>query len=597
LTDGVGRDLAERVKEAVDIVDVISETIPLRRAGKRYAALCPFHPEKTPSFFVNPERQFFYCFGCGAGGDVIQFIMKHRGLSFAEAIRYLADRYGISIPERSTSSNRSSSQKNEYLDLLEKAKNFYHHTLLYDSNGKKALDYLKSRGIPEKLIRDEELGYAPDDWDALVQHFRQGGLDTKLGEEAGLFVTSSKGSLYDRFRNRVIFPIRDTRGRVVAFGGRSIDGSDPKYLNSPETPVYRKRALLYQLDRAERACRSAKKGERHVFLVEGYMDALAFHRVGEYRVVATLGTAFTAQQARLLRRIADEVILVYDGDDAGKRAMLRIFPFLIQERLKCSCIVLPDGLDPDDFLSQRGWDEFELLVAKRTDLGRFVIDEHVKIWDGSATGKLEILHELFLLFQNIADPLLQSEYMRLVTERLDVSPDVISKQFRKWRGVKAKVSLPAESDLVVTSTSEEGLVKLLIKYPYFVKEISEHDFNRLLDTVTSAHGTILRGVREEWLFRKDEFDIQRVYERIDDQVAKAVLSRYMVEDSVYGNTEQAFAFFKDYLAACLKKSITVQREKLKERLSEAEQRGDFQAIRDLLRQLQTLDCHFNKGGK
>ncbi len=585
------RDLVERIKEAVDIVELISEVVPLKRSGRRYSGLCPFHSEKTPSFFVNPDEQFFYCFGCGAGGDVIKFVMKHRGLDFREAIKYLIDRYNIPVDVTGDKYGGIDSRK-RYLEVIQKAQSFYHEILLYDSKGKEALEYLNNRGIGLDIIKSQKLGYAPPEWDSLLNYFKQNNISVEDGVAVGLFSTSSKGSFYDRFRNRVIFPIRNTQGYTVAFGGRSLDGSDPKYLNSPETPIYRKRTLLYQYDIAVDACR--KHGQSSfVFLVEGYMDALAFHRAGEYRVVATLGTAFTDQQARLLKRLADEVILVYDGDTAGRKAMIRIFPFLLKERIKSSCILLPDGMDPDDFLRDKGLDDFNQLVENRVDLIRFVVDEYASSWDGTTTGKMHVLSELYSLFKDVSDPLLYRECAEIISWKLDVPSDVVIEQFRVWdrrgrrRGISSGETSLSASEYVSSGTGEK-LVRILVRYPELLVRV-EDIRDELVENLPKPLASVFLGLYEEWKnSEKGDLDIHRVYERIDDDSGREILARFTMEDDEYSGKDIAGVFLDDYVAAFCRKTRIMNRERIKQKLYEAEEKGDFDSVRVLIDQLRTI---------
>ncbi len=585
------RDLVERIKEAVDIVELISEVVPLKRAGRRYSGLCPFHSERTPSFFVNPDEQFFYCFGCGAGGDVIKFVMKHRGLDFKEAVKYLADRYNIPINITGNKQDGGDSRK-RYLEIIRKAQSFYHEILLYDSRGKEALDYLNSRGIGLDIIKAQKLGYAPSGWDSLLSYFKQNGISIEDGVAVGLFSASSKGSFYDRFRNRVIFPIRNTRGDTVAFGGRSFDGSEPKYLNSPETPIYRKRALLYQYDIAINACK--KQGQSgFVYLVEGYMDALAFHRVGEYRVVATLGTAFTDQQARLLKRLADEVVLVYDGDTAGRKAMIRIFPFLLKEKIRSSCVLLPDGMDPDDFLKSKGLDGFNQLVENRMDLIRFVVDEYASLWDGTATGKMHVLSELYSLFRDVNDPILYRECAEIISWKFNVPPDVVIKQFSLWdrqgkrRKASDEASLPV-SECVLGGT-EEKLIKILVRYPELLARVEDAK-DELIENLPESLSSVFRGLYEEWKNSGEgDLDIRRVYDRIDDESGREILARFTMEDDEYSGRDIAGVFLADYIAAFRRKARRIiPRERIKQKLCEAEERGDFDSVKALVNRLRTI---------
>ncbi|MCX7823238.1 MAG: DNA primase [Syntrophobacterales bacterium] len=608
----------ERIKEVSDILDIVGEAVTLRRAGRYYLGLCPFHAERTPSFYVDPQRQLFHCFGCGVGGDVIRFVMQHRGLSFPEAIEFLAERYNVSI---SKTLSESTSSKSTLLKYMTVAEEFYYQQLRYAPEGSVAREYLRKRQISDPIIEEQRLGYAPKSWDALVRHFQKNGLDLRKGAELGLFgvsVNRSGEKFYDRFRHRLIFPIRNSTGQVVAFGGRTLEdepssGNEPKYLNSPESELYRKRTILYQFHLAQEACRKEK---RQVILVEGYMDALAFHRMGFYRTVATLGTALTPQQARLIKRIADEVVMVYDGDEAGRKAMIRNFPVLVNEGLKTSCIVLPEGMDPDDFFRHHLMEDFETLMESRKDMGEFVIQEITKGWDGSTSGKLKILSELFSYFEPLGQPVIQSEYLKLAGKALNLNEEVVLKQFKSWlASSKHRVSPPKtlhkrnSKDLVssceITSSLEEEILKIIMAYPHLVERVFSKDCWRFFienlleeenkeEVLSRPMYLIFRAIHEEWLefsknpWNKNWFCIDHICNRIGDAKAQGLFSRMAFECKFYDNEETALMLLNDYLGAFEKKIIKIRRERLIRELAEAEKKGDFESIKITLQKIQSL---------
>ena len=614
--------LVEKIKEAADILDIVGEVVNLRRAGRYYSGLCPFHAEKTPSFFVDPHRQFFHCFGCGAGGDVIKFVMQHRGLSFSEALEFLADRYNIRIE---TGRPKTESSRTALLfRYMAIAEEFYYRQLRYSSEGSIAREYLKKRQIDDRIVEEQRLGYAPQSWDALVRHFKEQGLDLQKGVELGLFgIASSNHSgerFYDRFRNRLIFPIRNARGQVVAFGGRTLEEgnshNEPKYLNSPETDLYRKRTILYQFHLAQEACRK----QRQVILVEGYMDALAFHRAGFYRVVATLGTALTPQQARLIKRIADEVVLVYDGDEAGKKAMIRNFPVLAQEGIQASCVVLPEGMDPDDFLRKYSLDDFQNLMNSRMDLGEFVITETLNSWDGSTSGKMKVLSELFPYLEAIPHPVVRAEYIKTAGLRLGIADEVINEQFKLWRKTSTDREKPEAlppNPIKITPRNkpltklthnptncvfslEEEIIKILVAYPHLAEKAFEKDCwqffldNLPEDTSTKVTWQILKAFQEEWLeisqneWNKNKFCVDRIYDRIKDPKARDLFSKMIFENKFCGNETTACLFLNDYLGALQKQVFKLRRSQLMRELAEAERKGDNEAIKSTLQKIQRL---------
>lgn len=358
----ISEEILEKVKEHNDIVDVISETVKLKRAGRNFTGLCPFHNEKTPSFSVSPEKQIYKCFGCGEAGNVITFIMKNRNMPFIEAVKYLADRVNIHIDTNRRSEDPKAKKRNLLYNVNVAAARFFYSNL---KKSKVAKDYFLRRGIKEETITKFGLGFAMDSWNSLLNHLKRLGFKEELLDEAGLISTSVKtGKKYDRFRNRVIFPVFNYRGKVIGFGGRVLDDSKPKYLNSPETLIFQKGTNLYGLNFALKG----KMNERYFIIVEGYMDLISLHQQGITNVVASLGTALTPEQARLLKRYADKVIISYDADVAGQTATLRGLNILRDAGFDVRVLNIPDGKDPDDFIRSNGKEAFLGLVKNAESL-------------------------------------------------------------------------------------------------------------------------------------------------------------------------------------------------------------------------------------
>ncbi len=595
-------DLAALVKQAADIVDVIGRVVSLRRAGHRHVGLCPFHQEKTPSFHVDSENQFFHCFGCGQGGDVLTFVMKHQNLTFGDAIRYLADRYHVVLPETSTStavtSEASRKDRDALYRVVEAGADFFYGQLHHSSAGRAARDYLKKRGIPEQIVEVERLGFAPDLWDGLLNHLDRSGFDLKLAEKVGLLTRSARDKVYDRFRHRLIFPIRDEQNRVVAFGGRSLprDGAseqrsavsarseEPKYLNSPESLLYHKGRMLYQIARAREACRN----NRQVVLVEGYMDLLAFHVHGFHRVVATLGTALTAHQVRLLARMADEVVLAYDGDEAGEKAMLRALPLFLEQELTVSCIRFPDAMDPDDFLRAYGADGLERILSEREDLGRFAIGKTLDRWDGSTGGKARIVNELKPLLQSVRQPVLHSDYVRMVAERLSTSEGAVQDQIGRERGRRAPVQGASRKvfreRVDEPGSLEESIVRLMIHYPGFIGEVGRSG------AIDHFGDTMIRRLAEALVKSphppSGSFNASEVFLHLEDPELKALLTRFMMESGELADVE---THLRDWLQAlCEFKPRRSRLCALSEALDQAQRDGNMVEVKALLGQIQSL---------
>lgn len=340
------RDVIGEIKKRLDIVDIIGDYVQLRKVGKNYRALCPFHNEKTPSFYVSPERQAYHCFGCGKGGDVFTFIMETEGISFPQALERLAKRAGVALPKNATPRT-----KGDLSEIMELALKFYRDAL-YGPSGEVARSYLKRRELPAEAWETFELGWAPPSWDYLWQSLQKHGVTLELAEKCGLVLVGSR-TPYDRFRGRIMFPVRDVSGKLVAFGGRLVVGEGAKYINSPESELFQKRSCLYLLERAKKAMRSCGRS----ILVEGYMDAIRLQISGFHEAVASLGTSLTEEQAKLLQRFAGRCYICYDADTSGQEASLRGMYVLQREGLQVNVVVLPRDVDPDQLLLQENGKE------------------------------------------------------------------------------------------------------------------------------------------------------------------------------------------------------------------------------------------------
>jgi DNA primase len=356
----ISEDVVQKVKEANDIVDVISENVKLRRSGRYYIGLCPFHHEKSPSFTVTPDKQIYKCFGCGEAGNVVTFIMKNRNVSYTEAIEILASRVNIDITYDDKARNDEKDANDKYLKLNREAAKYFYIGL---QRSNRALDYLRNRGIMSETIKKFGLGFAPDSWNSLMNYLKKFGYSELDLLNCGLVLKSEKGTYYDRFRNRIMFPIFDVRGKVIGFGGRVMDDSKPKYLNSPETKVFKKGTNLYGLNYAIR-----NNNNRSLIIVEGYMDCISLHQHGIANVVASLGTALTPYMAKLLKRYADKVIMSYDADTAGINATLRGLDILKKEGLDIRILTVPEGKDPDEYIRKNSKEAFQRLVDSSLSL-------------------------------------------------------------------------------------------------------------------------------------------------------------------------------------------------------------------------------------
>ncbi len=363
-------DLLDRL----DIVEVIDRRVGLKKSGRNFTACCPFHEEKTPSFSVNQEKQFYYCFGCGAGGNAIGFIMDYERMDFPRAIEVLADTAGLEVPREASAFQEQPQQKKNIYTILEKAAVYYQQQLKEHPQKQRAVDYLKARGLSGEIARDFDMGYAPPGWDNLLNHLGQSDEDRQLLIDGGMLIEKEEeNKLYDRFRDRIIFPIRDNRGRVIAFGGRVLGDDKPKYLNSPETPVFHKSKELYGLYQSRKANRQLQR----LLVVEGYMDVVALAQHGINWSAATLGTATSTDHLNRVFRQCPEVIFCFDGDEAGRKAAVRALDSALpamEDGRRARFLFLPQGEDPDSMVRAIGASNFIRLVEKAEPLEEYLFN-------------------------------------------------------------------------------------------------------------------------------------------------------------------------------------------------------------------------------
>ncbi len=420
------RDNVAEVKAAIDIVEVAARYVDLKPAGgARFKALCPFHREKTPSFHIMRDRQIFHCFGCGKGGDVLTFVQEMEGIEFREALEQLAERAGVKLEYR----GGSNAGQQDSRTLLFKAASFagkFYRSQYQGAQGAAARDYVAKRHLRPETIDKFGLGYAPEGWQSLVDAARKDNIGEALLESAGLTKRGNSGGMYDRFRHRVMFPIRDVSGKAVAFGGRTLADDPAKYLNSAESPIYKKSKTLYGLFEAREALRQSQEA----IIVEGYFDLMRCFDAGIENVVATCGTALTDDQARTIRRYAANALVVFDGDAAGIRAALRSVGILCAAGLTVRALVLPDGLDPDDFIYRDGAEAFRKLASEAPGFVPFYVRMNGDR-TGSIEGRTTVAKELFDVLRGLDDPLRQDEYLKLVAVELGLDEYRCRETFRK----------------------------------------------------------------------------------------------------------------------------------------------------------------------
>ncbi len=437
-------ELIEEIRVNNDIVDVVSEYVQLDKKGKNYFGLCPFHKEKTPSFSVEAGKQIFYCFGCGKGGNVVHFISLAEKLDYIESIRFLADRAKIALPEDNDEKQLEKSRKRQLVSNINLIAARYFNDVLNSKQGEKGAAYLAKRQISGSIARRFGLGYSTEDWDGLYKHLMEQGIKDDDALLSGLVLKSSKGTIYDRFRGRLMFPIFDVRGNVIGFGGRVLDNSLPKYMNSPETVVYSKGKHLYALNYAKNS--ESKK----LIVVEGYMDAISLHQNGINNAVASLGTALTESQGRMLKKYSEEIIISYDADTAGQAATQRGLELLNDIGCNVKVLTVPDGKDPDEYIRKNGVEGFRKLASDALSLVEYKIRVLRKEHDLSTTdGRIAFLNNAAAVLAKVDNVMEREMYIKKLSIEYEVSEEaILTEILRRTRPAgkqRIKVISPVES--------------------------------------------------------------------------------------------------------------------------------------------------------
>lgn len=458
-----GPSVADRVKQQADIVRVVSDYLPLKKAGQNFMGRCPFHNEKTPSFAVHPVKQIYHCFGCGVGGDVFKFVMEMEKLEFMDAVRLVAEKCGIAAPARrarSPEERREQGQRKLLLEMHGAAAEFFQRQLRASPEGGVAVGYLEDRGLDRAAIERFGLGYAPSGGEVLLRHLR-GKFPEKVVEVSGLISRDATGRPYDRFRKRVMFPIANDAGRVVAFGGRALGEEMPKYMNSPETPIYVKSGVLYNFHAAKESIRQLG----FAVMVEGYMDAIAVVRAGVTNVVASCGTSLTENQLRLVGRFTRRIVMNYDPDTAGQTATERSLALLLEQGFDARVLRLPGGADPDKFIREQGAAAYQKLLAGAPAFLEHLIERALSAAgaEGStAEGKLRAVNFLLPYLQKLPDRLLRSEWASRVAQGLKIDEPMLRDTLKKAAAERrSEVKLRPELAPPATKPAERRLIQLL----------------------------------------------------------------------------------------------------------------------------------------
>jgi DNA primase len=565
-------EIIDQVRQASSIVEIASQYTTLKRRGRKWVGLCPFHNEKTPSFTVDEDKQLYHCFGCGVGGDIFSLLMERENLTFPEALKSLAERYHVPLPARQRVRPEVLKLEEKLFKANELALGYFRKNLVATAEGKKALEYLKKRGLSDETIQALKIGYAMNSWTALIDFFQSKDVPVSLLEKGGLALPGSRTDEYrDRFRGRIIFPIFSLTGRVVAFGGRTVVGAEPKYLNSPETPLYSKGKLLYGLNLTKDAIRQ----EGTAILVEGYTDFSSLYQAGIRNVVASLGTALTPWQVGQAVRFASHLVVNYDGDHAGRTAAARAVPLGLEKGLNIDVLVLPDGQDPDAFLKKHGRDRYLALMKKTVPGLDFLIDSH------TAGARMDIPEEkgkvaraVVREIEKVPDPVARNEYLRRASSKLGVPEELL----RNIVGVKAQNTSPEESGLFCPA--EKRLFQILMAdpslAPYVFSECGEEVF---------------QGLRSEPAFQYIlgcfKQDLDWSFPGLQGKVPPALLAlltRALFEKTSGGSVEEA----QECLKSLRKVQLQNRLKDIQAKITRSEKKGEKEELLTLLYEKQDV---------
>ena len=580
----LSEEKVSEIRDRSSIQEVVSDYVTLKKTGKNYKGLCPFHSEKTPSFMVNEEKQIFHCFGCGEGGDVFTFLMKAGQFSFPQAVEELAKRYGVQLPSRelSATQNKEMAKREALFHINQIASEYFHDLLTKRREGEEGRKYLSQRGISQEVIVEHRLGTSTDRWDGLVQYLQEKKVSLELAWELGLIFPKKREGWYDAFRGRILFPIFDLHQRIVGFGGRVIREGQPKYLNSPESSIYHKGEVLYGLQVAKRYATE----KDCVIIVEGYFDLLTLHQYGLNHSVATLGTALTTQHIRTLKRYTKNLITIFDADQAGIQATLRSLPLFLEEEVAGKTIVLPKGEDPDGFLRKGNLEDFGKRAERAVPLIDFFFERLMKTTDvKSIDGKVSVAKEGVALLGKIPDKIRRDFYTKALAERLDVKESFLYEMLRFSPKEPSKVGEDFRKSSMERSfpKSEEIVVRLMVHHPEVIPTISKEG------VVKEFESPILQKIAEalEDLYqRKGRLDLPEALANFEEDL-KGRLCEFAFQESGLEGGDQG-KILQDCIQKIREKRLKKEKGELLKRIKEAEKQQEEKRLVPLLKERQEL---------
>jgi DNA primase len=582
LKEHIPEDKINEIKSRANIVDLVSEYVTLKKAGRNFVGSCPFHKEKTPSFTVNTEKQIFYCFGCGEGGNVFTFLMKIDNMSFPEAVRHLAGKMGVVITTRRISSaEKAKTSLREGLKLVNQLAAGHFSKNLFSEAGNRVRRYLGERGIKDSVIKEFNLGYSMDGWEHLKGFFKGRNIPFELVEEAGLIIPRSSGGFYDRFRGRLIFPIEDIGGNVVAFGGRIIGDGEPKYLNSPESPIYVKGKILYGLDKTKDDIRK----KDYAILVEGYLDLLSLRSSGIFNVVATLGTAVTREHVSLIRRYTRNLVVIFDPDEGGKNALERSLKLFLEGNLHTRIVVLPDGHDPDEYVRKFGKEALDEIIASSQSMVDYYIEKVIgggEIFEEN----LDSIRDAVSFISNIDDAIQRNLFIKRVSEKLSIDQGLLKKEISRKLSPRKVTGEDVFSKKKTGGVDEVelGLIHLVLEYPYKIPEVVD---GKVLDYFMSADLKKLGNVLAQSYNRRGKLNVSDVVNGLEDGVVKERILKLIMTESPYDATvlDRVFA---DSVKRIKQKWYKGERKSLNRKLVNAQEMNDQKLWSTLLMEKERL---------
>lgn len=559
----ISQNIIDEIRDKADIVEILSSYIPLKRAGRNFKALCPFHHEKTPSFMISPDKQIFHCFGCGEGGNVFNFVMKYERLNFRETLEVIAKKAGYNIPA-DTAEHKEKSLINKLFDVNELAASFFHFNLLKGGSAVVARDYLNQRAVNQKAIEEFRLGFSLPGWESFIVFAGKKGFSEQILEKAGLVVKGEKGRYYDRFRNKLMFPITNIQGKVIGFGSRVFNekSSEPKYINSPETDIYRKRKTLYGLNLAKNHI--AK--EDAVIITEGYFDVITPYQWGVRNIAGCLGTSFTQEQAHVLKRYTQNVVLLFDADSSGEAATLRGLDILIEEGLSVKIACLPAGYDADKLVREKGIDSFNRVIKNSKNLFDYKLDLLKEKYPVDLIeNKVRIAEEILPTIKKIENSVLKSAYIRRLAQEITVPETALLEEMKKIK--QAEFSLhknlkPENVKQQKIPAAEKMLLRLMLEDSAVIDEIEKN-----LEVLEFEYDLARKIIPLLFEFKARKNIAAAVIDRVPEREAQCFIAGILSEDLVIVDKEKTV---KDCIKHIKKNRLTAKLAQLESQIKYVE---------------------------